>query len=56
MAVASTTLFALVFLLAVITPLVLYYLVRTEHSQRTTMTREDAEKTARQDTQDRGKR
>lgn len=34
-------------------PLVLYYLVRSEHNRRVEMDREDAERAARRDTEDR---
>jgi len=34
---------------AVLAPLVLYALVRSEHDQRTTMSRENAERVARRD-------
>lgn len=56
MSPASMISVAFVFLLAVVAPFVLYYFVRAEHTQRTTMARQDAEKTARRDTQDRDKR
>jgi hypothetical protein len=49
---AAAGLFAVVFLLAVIAPFVLYYLVRSEHTRRETMDRETAERTARRDTQE----
>jgi multisubunit Na+/H+ antiporter MnhG subunit len=42
-----------VLLLAVIAPIVLYYLVRAEHDGRETMERGEAERTARRDTRDR---
>ncbi|WP_049984915.1 hypothetical protein [Halobellus rufus] len=39
-----------VLLFAVVAPFVLYALVRSEHDQRETMDRRDAERTARRDT------
>jgi len=45
--------FALVLLLALVAPLVLYYLVRAEHGEREEMDRESAERAARRDTRDR---
>lgn len=53
MSTVGIPLFVIAFLLAVVTPFVLYYLVRTEHTQRTTMDRETAERAARRDTHDR---
>jgi type II secretory pathway pseudopilin PulG len=50
MAAELLVLFAL---LAVVAPLVLYALVRAEHDDRQTMDREDAERAARRDTDDR---
>ncbi|QLD84556.1 hypothetical protein HWV23_02140 [Natronomonas halophila] len=43
----------IVFLLvAIASPLVLYWLVRAEHDQREEMSREEAERVARRDTDD----
>lgn len=42
-----------VFVLVVAGPLVLYYLVRSEHDARETMDRQEAERTARRDTRER---
>lgn len=49
---AAGLLFVLVVVLAVLGPLVLYYLVRAEHDKRETMDREAAERRARRDTRD----
>ncbi|MFC5972558.1 hypothetical protein ACFPYI_14555 [Halomarina salina] len=50
---AVGTLFVAVFLaLAVLAPLVLYSLVRSEHDGRTTMSREEGERAARRDSRD----
>jgi len=45
-------LFVLVLVLALVAPLVLYYLVRAEHGQREQMDRESAERAARRDTRE----
>lgn len=46
--------FVIVFLgLAIVAPIVLYYLVRAEHDRRDTMTRQEAEEAARRDRHDR---
>lgn len=45
-------LFALVFLLAIAAPFVLYYFVRAEHDERETMNRQEAERAARRDDPD----
>ena len=46
-------LFVVVFLvLAVLAPLVLYALVRSEHDKRQTMSREEGERAARRDSRD----
>jgi len=47
-------LFALVLLVAVAAPFVLYYFVRAEHDKRETMDREEAERAARRDGPDEG--
>ena len=49
---AVSGVFALVVVLALLAPLVLYYLVRAEHSQRERMDRESAERAARRDTRE----
>lgn len=49
---AAIGLFAVAFLLAVVAPFVLYYLVRQERTRRSTMDRDAAERTARRDTRD----
>ncbi|MFB6090140.1 MAG: hypothetical protein ABEJ97_03700 [Halobellus sp.] len=49
---AEGALVAVVLLLAVVGPLVLYGLVRAEHEKRETMDREAAERSARRDTRD----
>lgn len=46
----EATSFAFVLLLAFAAPSVLYYPVRTEHDERETMDRQDAEQAARRDT------
>lgn len=43
----------IIFLLAIVAPIVLYVLVRSEHDQRETMDRQEAEQAARRDTPDR---
>lgn len=45
-----SALVVLVLLLAVVGPVVLYYLVRSEHDQRRELSREEAERAARRDT------
>jgi multisubunit Na+/H+ antiporter MnhG subunit len=45
-------LFVLVVVLALVAPLVLYYLVRAEHDGREEMDRESAERVARRDTRE----
>ena len=49
---AVGALFVVFLLLALVAPLVLYYLVRAEHEGREEMDRETAERTARRDTRD----
>ncbi|EMA21691.1 MULTISPECIES: hypothetical protein [Haloarcula] len=49
---AVTGLFLVIASLAVVAPLVLYALVRSEHDQRNEMDRETAERLARRDTDD----
>jgi len=48
-------LFVVVVLLALIAPLALYALVRSEHDQRVETDRETAERLARRDTNDEGR-
>ena len=50
---APSVVFAVVLLLSLAAPVVLYALVRAERGQREVMDREDAERAARRDTDDR---
>jgi hypothetical protein len=49
---AEGALFLVFLLLVVASPLVLYVLVRAEHDEREEMSREEAERVARRDTDD----
>ncbi|WP_248897896.1 hypothetical protein [Haloplanus halobius] len=49
-------LLVLVLLVGLAAPLVLYWLVRAEHEDRTVMDREEAERTARRDIDERDRR
>ncbi|MFT4885002.1 MAG: multisubunit Na+/H+ antiporter MnhG subunit [Natronomonas sp.] len=49
---ATGAVLAVVLLFALVAPLVLYALVRAEHDQREEMSRKEAERVARRDTDD----